>query len=355
MINHKSIKTATLLLLFILCSNWALAQLGGQQVFQFLNLPGSSRVTALGGTLIAVQDDDVSLAFENPALLDSSAHNALSISHNFHLAGISNGQVNYGRHLKKYGITTHAGIQYINYGDFNFTDEIGNQQGTFSASELALAIGASKRINERIYAGANLKYITATYESYSSNAIATDLGLSYINPESRFVASLVFQNLGLQVSQFANNKETIPLNVQLGVSKKLKHLPFRISVTAQNLQKWNVRYDDPNAQVITDIFGSREEVNSFNQRIDNLFRHFIFSGEFLLGRKENLRIRFGYNHLRRQELKVSQFRSFGGFSLGAGLKIYKFRIDYGVGYYHLAGATNHLTISTNLTEYRKKL
>jgi len=352
---QKVTKSTTLLLAFILISQLATAQLGGQTVFQFLNLPGSSRVTALGGSLIAVQDDDVTLANQNPALLDSSSHNTVSFSHNFHLAGISNGLVNYGRHIDKFDITAHAGIQYMNYGQFNFTDAIGNQQGTFDASELSFVLGASKKINERIYAGANLKYITANYESYSANAIATDLGISYVNAESRFVSSLVFKNLGVQLSQFVDTKETIPLNIQLGVSKKLKHLPFRISVTAQNLQQWNIRYDDPNAAVITDIFGTVEEENSFNQRIDNLFRHFIFSGEFLLGRSENLRIRFGYNHLRRQELKVSQFRSFGGFSLGAGLKIYKFRIDYGLGYYHLAGATNHLTISTNLTEYRKKL
>jgi len=354
MVSQKVLKSITLLL-FILSSHWATAQLGGQNVFQFLNLPESSRVTALGGSLITVYDDDVTLALQNPALLDSSSHNTFSFNHNFHIAGISNGLVNYGRHIDKYNITAHAGIQYMNYGEFKFTDEIGNQQGSFDASELAFVIGAGKAINERIFAGANLKYVSANYESYSSSAISTDLGLSYVNQESRFIASLVFKNLGIQLSKFAENKESIPLNVQLGISKKLKHLPFRISVTAQNLQKWGIRYDDPNATVETDIFGAVQETNAFNERIDNLFRHFIFGGEFLLGRSQNLRFRIGYNHLRRQELKVSQFRSFGGFSLGAGLKIYKFRIDYGVGYYHLGGASNHLTISTNLTEFRKKL
>lgn len=349
------VKKLTALLLFLGFGYSSFSQLGGQKVFQFLNLPNSSRVEALGGSLIAVHDDDVALALQNPAFLDSTSHQVLSFNQNFHLAGISNGYVSYGHHLNRWGLSTHAGIQFINYGDFQWTDEIGNQQGTFDASEMSFVVGAGKRLNERIYAGANLKFISAAYESYSSNAFATDVAIGYENKENRFVSALVIKNVGLQLSQFANQKESIPLNVQLGVSKKLKHLPFRLSVTAQNLQRWGIRYDDPNAIQESGIFGQVEEENKFNQSIDNLFRHFIFSGEFLLGRNENLRLRVGYNHLRRQELKASQFKSLGGFSLGFGLKIYKFRIDYGVGYFHLAGAANHLSISTNLREYRKKI
>lgn len=343
------------LLVLVLFYEVGHSQLGGQSSFEFLSLPVSSRVSALGGSLISVKDDDVALSLHNPAVTDSTMHNQLSFNHNFHLAGISNGYFSYGRILPWYGLTAHGGIQYVNYGEFKLSDEFGNQLGVFDASEMAVVVGVGKRINERIRAGVNLKGLSANYESYGSTGIATDLGLYYENPLSRFSAALVFQNIGLQLSTFTDVREPLPFDVQLAVSQRLKHLPFRFTITGHNLHRAGIRYDDPRVVTTADAFGNIQEENRFNQGLDNLFRHLIFSGEFLLGRKENLRLRFGYNHLRRQELKVSQFRSLGGFSLGAGLKIYKFRIDYGVGYYHIGGAVNHISISTNLQEFRRKV
>ncbi len=343
------------ILIFLLLSQCAFGQLGGQHSFEFLSLPSSARVTALGGSVIAVNDDDLSLALHNPAVLDSSSHNFISFNHHFHLADISNGFFNYARNLPWLGLTAHAGAQYVNYGEFALTDEIGNTSGTFDAKDLALVFGVARQMNERIRLGLNLKLINSSYESYSSTGLASDLGLYYENPESNFSAGIVVQHVGIQLSSFVEEKESLPLDVQLGISKKLEHLPFRFSVIAHNLQTFGIRYDDPNIAPVTDIFGEVQSSSRFEEGLDNFFRHFIFSGEFLLGKKENLRLRFGYNHLRRKELKVSEFQSIGGFSLGFGLKVYKFRIDYGVGYYHLGGNTNHLSITTNLQEFRKKI
>ncbi|MBK8349441.1 MAG: hypothetical protein IPL08_18260 [Saprospiraceae bacterium] len=97
------------------------------------------------------------------------------------------------------------------------------------------------------------------------------------------------------------------------------------------------------------------KVNKFSQSVDNVFRHIIINGEFLLGRNENLRLRAGYNHLRRKELSLTTYRSLAGFSLGFGIKVNAFKLDYGVGYHHIAGATNHVTISTDLGKFFKKI
>ncbi|HRJ16459.1 MAG TPA: hypothetical protein PLI34_15780, partial [Saprospiraceae bacterium] len=87
--------------------------------------------------------------------------------------------------------------------------------------------------------------------------------------------------------------------------------------------------------------------------VDNLFRHFIFNGELLIGQRESLRLRFGYNHFMRQELSVNNYRSLSGFTFGAGIRISRFRLDYGRNNYHLAGGMNHLSISTNLREFKR--
>ncbi len=132
-------------------------QIGGTNAYEFLNLPASARITALGGSLISIQDEDVTLALSNPASLNKQMHNRISFSHNFHFAGISNGYVSYGRTLSNLGITAHFGVQYISYGDFVAADNLGTQTGAFSAGETAFVLGASKKVADRITVGANLK------------------------------------------------------------------------------------------------------------------------------------------------------------------------------------------------------
>lgn len=339
-----------------ICSYDVQGQLGGQHIYEFLSLPSSGRVTALGGSVISIIDDDISLAYHNPAALNSEMHNRLNFSHNIHFADISNGYFSYGRHLEKLGITTHVAMNYIDYGEFVAADVNDVINGTFDAGETAIVLGASKKMNERIVLGANFKTIFSRFENYNSLGLAADLGLNYIGADSSFVFSIVANNIGGEINSYTNNyRGSAPFNLQIGFTKKLRHLPFRVGVIADNLQMWNVRYDDPNSVVETNLFGETEEQSDFSKASDNFFRHFVFSGEFLLGRKGNLRLRIAYRHLRRQELAVEGFRSLAGFSGGFGIKVSKFRLDYGVGYHHLAGATNHITLSTGLNEFTSKL
>lgn len=331
------------------------AQIGGKHAYEFLNLPASARITALGGNLIGVEDEDVSLALSNPALLNFKMHNRISFSQNFHFSGISNGYVSYGRSFKKTGINTHFGVQYINYGDFSSADIIGTQTGSFSASEMAFVVGASKKVADRIQIGVNLKNVFSSLESYSSYGILMDIGMNYAKDSSSFMISFVVKNLGTEITTYNGVRFGTPLDVQIGISKKLRYLPFRFSIIGHQLQNANIRYDDPNKKNEVDIFGETVRENNFSNIVDNIFRHIIFNGEFMLGKKENLRLRFGYNHLRRKELSLTSFRSLAGFSLGFGIKINAFKLDYGLGYHHVIGATNHITVSTNLSKFFKKL
>ncbi len=344
-----------LFLAFLFCSNYSWGQIGGDNVYEFLNFSSAARITGLGGNLITIKDDDVSLAQANPALLNSSMHQAISFNHNFHLAGIQHGFVNYGHEIKAWKINVHGGIQYTSYGDFVGTNEFGNVTGNFKASEYAITMGASHQLYENLSIGANVKVISSQLEAYHSVGIATDLAAFYQDSSKSFSATLVVRNLGTQLSTYEEGRqESLPLDLQFGISKKLKYLPFRFSIIAHNLQRWNILYDDPNQEETTLLFGddqSNSERSNTSIFFDNLFRHFIFNGEFLFGKTENFRLRVGYNHFRRKELSVENFRSLSGFSLGLGFKINRFRIDYGRSFYHIAGGVNHFSISTNLQSF----
>lgn len=323
------------------------AQLGGVHVYDFLASPGSARVSALGGTLIMVSDTDVAQVQQNPALSNSSMDNKVGLNNIFHFAGINEGMLAYSFTIDSIKTHFHTALQYVSYGEFTQADPIGNVTGSFKANEMALLVGASRKMNERIHLGLNFKTLFANYASANGFGIGVDLGATYTVPGKNWSIGAVAQNIGYSFNNFATNSSRLPFDLKLGYAYRLKHLPFRYSVTGHHLYEWNIRYRDSNVTE-TDFTGQIIEENRYKAFADNLFRHFVFSGEFLFGRRGLFNLRFGYNHLRRQELKVSTFRSLGGFSFGFGMHIKRFQLDYGLGFYHLEGATNHLGVTMTL-------
>lgn len=329
--------------------------IGGKNVYEFLTFSPSARTTALGGDIISVSDDDVVFAALNPGTLNPDMHNQLSFNHNLFVAGISTGYAAYGFNAEKIKTVFHGGLQYMSYGTFDSADEFGQITGTFKASEYAFTVGAARQLYEKLSLGANLKFITSQLEDYNSAGLAADLGAYYQDTSGLFSIGVVLKNMGAQLTSYDDEREPIPFDFQIGISKRLKHLPFRVSITYYNLHQWNVLYDDPNAEQTSIFLGDFQEQseNRFATFTDNLFRHMIFSGEFLLGKKENFRLRVAYNHFQRQELVVENFRSLSGFSMGLGIKVNRFRVEFGRAFNHLAGGMTHFSISSNLKEFRR--
>ncbi|MEO6758820.1 MAG: type IX secretion system protein PorQ, partial [Saprospiraceae bacterium] len=337
--------TITTLGILLLSGSPISAQItGGQTVFQFLTFSPSARITALGGTQITVRDDDPNFAANNPATLNPSMSGHLAFNHNFYLSDIQHGYVAYAQHLPKIGFTMHGAIQYMNYGEIKEADELGNITGKVHAAETAFTVGAARPLTPRISIGLNARVAFSALDIYKASALVADAGLLYADTAKRLSIALVLRNVGAELSSYTGTREDLPYDLQAGFSKQLRYLPFRLSVIAHHLQQWDIRYDDPNAQQ-TDVllFGDQTaKTNKGNGQVDNFFRHFIFNGEFLLGRNEAFRLRVGYNHLRKRELSVKNYRSLSGFSGGVGIKISRFRLDMGYGSYHLAGGVFHV-------------
>ena len=351
---NSYLQTTVLFFNLLLAVISTMAQTGRKYTYEFLALPPSARITGLGGIAPSLKDDDINLSVYNPSNLNASHHNSLSFNHHFHFAGISNGSAAYGRHIAPWGLTAQISVGYISYGEFKLTNESDVNLGTFTASEQYLGIGVAKKLNERISAGLQVKTVFSHFETYQSTGLAGDLALQYENPDKKLAVSFLVRNLGGELSTYRATALSAPLDIQIALSKRLSHLPLRFSIIAHQLQQWDVRYDDPNTQQETDLFGEVKKQSAFAAGADNFFRHFIFNMELMLGKKEGFKLRAAYNHQRRQELNLSTFRSMAGFSLGFGIKIRQIGIDYGLGYYHLAGATNHLSIVTNQARFKSK-
>ncbi len=330
------------------------AQVGGLFTYEFLNFAPSARISALGGTHIAVVDEDINMASTNPASLNPLMHQQLSFSHAFHPGGIGYGYASGGYHHENWNTTFHGGIRYVNYGDFDLTNTLGQIEGDFKAAEYAVTIGAGRELAERLRGGVNLRFISSQLESYNSIGLVADLSLLYQDTAKNFIITFVARNAGRQLSTFReDNIEPLPFEIQAGLSKRLKYLPFQFSIVYRYLDRWNILYDDPNTTENTLIFGDIETERS-NTAIwfDNFARHFVFNGELFIGKQENFRVRFGYSHLLRKELSLDEYRSLAGFTFGAGIRINRFRLDYGRSTFHLGGGVNQLSISTNIKEFK---
>mgnify|MGYP000506710641 CR=1 FL=1 len=347
-------KKQLLWIILITCISTSYSQVGGEHIYEFLNLSSSARVTGLAGHIIAVQDDDdVVLGYNNPAALNPSMHNGLSFNYNFYLADIDAGYVSYGHYLKKWDVTLSASAKFINYGEFDATNIFGQVEGTFKANETAIVLGASKRLYERLTIGANAMLISSRLAEYNSIGINSDVGFIYSDTSTQFNIALVAKNLGRQLTKYDDESEFLPFDLQIGISKRLKYLPFRWSIIYHDLQRWNILYDDPNTEESSlFIIDGQSGDSKSDIFIDNLARHFVINGEFLFGKRENFRIRLGYNHQRKKELQVEGFRTAAGFAFGLGLRFKRFGLEFGHGFYHIAGGSNHLSISTNLNTFK---
>ncbi|MBC8047580.1 MAG: type IX secretion system protein PorQ [Fimbriimonadaceae bacterium] len=330
------------------------AQHGGSYTYQYLNLSNSARIAALGGTNISMFNDDVNFGWNNPALYNETMDGKFSVSHAIMRGNINHGYVAYGKYIDKWDATIGGGILYQSYGQMPMTDETGAVIGKFSASEYAIQGGIAHSEKKLSY-GANVKLLYSQLESYNSLGAAIDIGGAFIDTTHQFSAGLVIKNIGTQfISYTKSNHEELPFQIQAGISKRLKYLPLRFSITAHNLQTFDIRYNDPNAQDQVNIFAtdSASEVKEQKFIADKIFRHVIFAGEFYFGK--NFNVRAGYDYLTAKEMSLVTKRGFTGFSLGFGMQIKRFQIDYAHEFHSVAGGSNMITIATNLNEFVKK-
>ena len=287
--------------------------------YDFLRLDMSARAGALAGSFVS-NSDDPNVIFYNPAGLKTLEGSPISFSFIKHLLDINLASLAYSTDIE--GIGRFGGaVEYINYGNFQGRSNDGLSTGEFGAGEVAFVLGYANQLDENFYYGANAKFIYSSIEKYSSSAIGLDVGLHYSIPSNEMNIGFSILNIGTQLSSYITTKEQLPLDVMLGVSKKLEHLPLRLSLDFHQLNKER------------DNFGKR-------------FKAFAVGAEFTLSRV--LRLRFGYDNQRRSDLKIGSFAGIAGFNVGVGLHIKDYNFDYGFSSMGLIGALHRISVSTTL-------
>ena len=312
-------KTTSVVIAAFLITFSSLNNLYSQSTYEFLRLDMSARAGALAGSFVS-NNDDPDVIFYNPAGLQFLEKPEASFSFVKHLLDINLASLSYATNLAKIG-RVGAAVKYINYGTFTQADEFGNKTGQFSAGEFAFLLGYSNLLDNNFSYGVNAEFIFSKIADRSSTAAAFDVGLHYAIPSDMMDFGFAILNVGSQISSYYTTKENLPLDIVLGVSKRMEHLPVRLSFDFHDL----------------------------NQQQDNFFQKFnsfSFGAEFYLSKVLTLRV--GYNNQQRSDLAIGQSAGLAGINLGLGALIAGYRFDYGYSSLGLIGGINRISVSTSL-------
>lgn len=310
----------------------------GENVYNFLNTPFSTKQASMGGETFSTRDDDAVISLINPSAMNPKMGGNIHLNYANFLADSNIGTLAYVKNLEN-GHFLGLGAKYMNFGSIPRTDEAGFVQGNFNAADIALGVNYAYQFEPQWSIGTGINLISSKIDTFSSMALSAQLGVSYHSEDNTESVSLVARNFGYQFKTYNGIRENLPFRVDLSYSKKLENFPALISITAHNLQKFNLSEAQETSQ---------KKIGTFRKILD----HFAFGAELFPDKSFNIRL--GYHIKRGNELAVLEQRNFTGLSVGFGIKVSHFKLDYAHSRYHNASNMNMIGISLNIPNLSKK-
>ena len=301
-------KKHILLLLTILSVTIAGAQ-ESKEVYSFLRLPVSAHAAALGGDNITFMDDDPTVIFHNPALLNNVSDKSINVNFITYMEGSNTASASFVRAFKERA-TWGVSAQYMAYGSIKETTVDNVETGTFSPKDIALAGSFAYMLGNNFSGGITGRFISSTIANYSSAAVAVDLGVNYFNEAIGLSVSAVAKNLGGQIKAYHDDFERIPFDLQIGISKQFERAPLVLHATMNRLNNWE----------------------------QGFIKHLAVGADIKIG--QTVYLAAGYNFRRSSEMKITENEgssSHGaGISLGAGLQLQRFKLQLAYAKYHVS-------------------
>lgn len=280
-----------------------------ETAYNFLRLPVSAHAAALGGENISLNDDDATLIFHNPSLLNFVADKTINLNYMTYMEG---SKVASAAFVKGIGDRASWGVtaQYLDYGKMKQTTYENIQIGEFSAKDICIGGAFAYALTDKISGGITAKFITSNIADYNSMGVGVDLGLTYTDSIGDLSIAIAAKNLGGQVKAYDEEFEKIPFDLQVGVTKRLTNSPFRFSATLSRLHDWD----------------------------QGFIKHLAVGADVLLS--ETIYLAAGYNFRRAHEMKITDADGASGhgagISFGAGISLQRFKLHIGYGKFHVS-------------------
>ena len=309
----------------------------GDTGYTFLRYPSSARVNALGGHTVSLVDRDPSLIYHNPALLGAEMDQMVNLNYLNYISDINVGSALFTKAIKEkaaWGV----GASFFSQGNIRGMSEEGLPTGDFTAKDISVNGFFSYDLSERWRGGVAMKFLYSSIGDYTSMGMAIDAGLSYYNSEKGFSFGFALKHIGAQMKAYEDERQKMPWDIQVGISKRMAHAPIRFSLTAMYLNKWKINYiNDSNVEYKEDSF-----FNSF-------LKHWVIGVDYIPS--DNFWLGIGYNPKTALDMKLQGGNALAGFSGGAGVRIKMFDVGVSVAKYHPSALSFMLSLSTTLTDF----
>ncbi|GAB4377037.1 MAG: type IX secretion system outer membrane channel protein PorV [Salibacteraceae bacterium] len=202
----------------------------------FLIITPETRGGGMGDVGVATSPDAASMHWNVAKYAFIDNHAGVSISYTPWLMGlVPDISISYmSGYYRIDKMSAMAGsIRYFSLGQIQFTDELGNNTIQFTPNELALDLGYSRKLSERLSGGLAARYINSNLTggitvggaiSKPGRTVAVDLGIYYQNKDAtvfdkdaEIAWGIHISNLGAKVS-YTNSatRDYLPINLRLG-------------------------------------------------------------------------------------------------------------------------------------------
>lgn len=306
-----------------------------QSSLDFVDIAVSPYAAAVGGDAVTADFTDLAMTYHNPALLDSVVDKQFLVLYNPYLGDVQRFAVGYSLDEDRFrSLAFH--LNFMDYGKISETDETGNVIGEYLAQQYHLKISKAF-IQGPFSLGVAGSFALTNIGGQTQQAFLADVGGIYRHPEINWVVGMVFRNMGISfggVQPPGFSREVF--DVVLGSTIKPKYMPFRFTLTVAGL---------PNEM-------SEFEVRQ--RRLDFLERsmRYISVGTSLV-LSNTIEFSIGYNHLRRQELRLESEAFGAGLSFGSLLRVKSFTIQITQMTFNAAGGSTFLSVQNDFNSLKK--
>lgn len=310
----------------------------GDEAFSYLRFPFSARAAALGGHTVALVERDPSLIFHNPALLGAEMDGMINLNYMNYISDVNVGNALFTKAAGERAVWG-VGASFISYGNIKEVLPENVVLGDLAAKDISVHGFYARDLNERWRAGLSMKFLYSAFADYTSIGLCFDAGLSYYHSEKGFSAAIMLKNVGAQLKAYQDDRQKMPWDIQLGLTKKMNHAPFRLSLTAMYLNRWKFDYVD---ETLTE--------DSKDNFFKTFFKHLVIGVDYVPS--DNFWLGIGFNPKIHSDMKLQGANGLAGFSAGAGVKIKMFDVGVSVAKYHPSALSMMVSISTTLADFK---
>uniref|UniRef100_A0A7C6EEW0 PorV/PorQ family protein n=1 Tax=candidate division WOR-3 bacterium TaxID=2052148 RepID=A0A7C6EEW0_UNCW3 len=278
----------------------------GTAGFDLLNITVPARPAAMGNATIADAGDAFGFFF-NPAGLVDMEESRLGTTYMNYLAGVQLGSLSYAKPLDDKGVG--IGLTYLNSGAMKRTDAVGNEQGTFSVGYFNFDFAFGYLLTEPVALGLGLKGLYGKIDTFFTVGAGANIGGSFLLPIEGLHFGIAIRNIGMVFKPFRAEKDKLPLDFGAGLNYSTNSLNLNLDLTKPLYSRFGIRA------------GVEYWLTSF------------------------LAARTGYNSFG-SDLKTGGGSDiFGGFSLGLGVKVLSYQLDYAFTPMLALGRVHRFTLS----------